>query len=443
MGSTAPRVTVEGPHARAGDRRLTTQPDPVASRSEASRPSASHRIALASVLVVSAGLGVLAWGALLDRDSVTTNNAYVQGDVVVVTSQVTGTVVSVGADETYRVEKGQVLVTLDDTDARNLLRQKAMQLARVVRETRAIYLNVDTLRSTVAVREANVERSRAEVARTTEGLNRRESLHLRGVVTREDIENARATNRVALSELAAAQASVAAAREALGAHLALIDGVSMERHPAIEAAAAEMREAWLAVKRTRVRAPLSGYVARRIVQIGQRVTAGANLISIVALDRLWVEGNVKETQLRDIRIGQAARLTADVYGRAVTYSGRVVGLGAGTGASFSLLPPQNASGNWIKIVQRVPVRLVIEQEKLDEYPLRMGLSMHVVIDTSDRSGSRLGGRAAEEVRTETGIFDTLEQGADEAVQRVIAENLRPENARRAAGQSAGRPLGAR
>lgn len=407
------------------------------------RSPGRRRIASAGALLALATLAALAWATLHDETSVATDNAYVKGNVVVLTPQVPGTVVSVRTDETSRVEKDEILVTLDDTDARNLLRQKAMQLARVVRETKTMYLNAGTLRSALTVRTAHVDRARAEVARTAERLERREALYARGMITREDIEGARASHRTALSELAAAEAAVGEAREALGAQLALVDGVQIEQHPAIGAAAAEMRDAWLAARRTEIRAPLSGHVARRNVQVGQHAQAGANLMLIVALDQLWVEGNFKESQLRHIRIGQAARLSADAYGQSVTYSGRVAGLGAGTGAAFALLPAQNATGNWTKIVQRVPVRIALDRQQLDQHPLRIGLSMRVEIDIRDRSGPRLGERAPEDASARTPIFDALGSGADEAVRRIIAENLRPGTARAAGPHPARQPSGPR
>ena len=375
-----------------------------------------------------AAIGGWAWDKLLARDSVATDNAYVQGNIVVVTPQVAGTVLAIHADETSRIEAGQTLVTLDATDARNTLSHKSVRLARVVRETRALYLKADTLRSTVAIRQSGVERARAELARATEGLKRREALQASGAVSREELQNARATYDAARSEMAAAESGVVGAREELVAHLALTEGLPLERHPAIEEAAVEMREAWLAVKRAEIRAPLSGQVAQRQVQLGQRVPAGANLMSIVALDQLWVEANFKEGQLRDIRIGQPVTLTSDLYGASVRFSGRVVGLGAGTGSAFSLLPAQNASGNWIKIVQRIPVRVALDPGQLAKYPLRIGLSMTVVVDTQNRDGPMLADPPPDAPPLSTDVFEALDRGADEAVRTVIGAHLQAQGA---------------
>jgi membrane fusion protein (multidrug efflux system) len=376
------------------------------------------------VLLLLAG-GWWAWTWLAPGESVTTDNAYVQGNVVVVTPQVSGTVLSVHTDATQRVESGQLLIRLDATDARNDLEHKSEQLARVVRETRNMYLQSQTLRSTLAVRESAVEKARVEVAHALEKLSRRQSLQASGMVSREILQDAQAAYDSARSELASAEASATAAREALQAQLALTAGVPIEQHPAIREAAVQLREAWLAVKRAEIHAPLSGFIAQRQAQVGQRVAAGANLLSIVALEQLWVEANFKENQVRDIRIGQPARLLADLYGDSVVYRGRVEGLGVGTGSAFALLPAQNATGNWVKVVQRVPIRIALEADGLASHPLRIGLSMRVEIDTRDRSGALPVGTPPHRAAAQTQVFDALETGADEAVRAIIEANLRP------------------
>lgn len=415
-------------------------PDPRAAKAGEAGTHRARRagIAAIAVLVLLAAASWWIWGTLLAGDTIATSNAYVKGNIVVVTPQVAGTVLAIHADETGRVEAGQILVTLDATDARNTLSHEAVRLARAVRETRALYLTADTLRSSVAIRQSGVERARAEFARAAEGFKRREALQSSGAVSREELQNARASYDAARSELAAAESGVVAAREELLAHLALTEGLPLEKHPAIEEAALAMREAWLAVKRAEIRAPLSGQVAQRQVQLGQRVPAGANLMSIVALDRVWVEANFKEGQLRDIRIGQPVSLTSDLYGTAVRFTGRVAGLGAGTGSAFALLPAQNASGNWIKIVQRIPVRVALDTEPLSRYPLRVGLSMNAVVDTQNRDGPMLSDASQESASISTDVFQSLDRGADEAVQRVIGAHLKSDVSRRAENLVAGR-----
>lgn len=391
-----------------------------------------RRRALSGVLatLLFASLGWWASANWLAGDRVSTDNAYVHGNIVVVTPQRTGTVLAIRADDTARVEAGQVLVTLDSTDARNALQHQSAQLARIVRETRSMYLEADALRSNVMIRESDLARARAELSLATDAWTRREMLHVRDAVSREELKNAQVAYDSARSRLAAAEAAVAAGREALRAHLALTEGVPIDRHPSIVAAAAEVREAWLAVQRAEVRAPLSGYVARRNVQVGQRVDAGANLMSIVELDKVWVEANFKEAQLRRIRIGQPARLTADLYGETVVYEGRVAGLGAGTGSAFALLPAQNATGNWIKVVQRIPVRLSLDRTQLAAHPLRIGLSMRAAIDTADQSGPALDDARHPASTIETTIFEALERGAAEWVREIVDSHLAPERSRR-------------
>jgi membrane fusion protein (multidrug efflux system) len=218
----------------------------------------------------------------------------------------------------------------------------------------------------LAVRQAELDRAQSDVTR-------REGLTGRGLIPREELDHAN-------DELRAARAALQAATETLAATRARIDGTTVENHPTVARAAARVKDAYLAVQRTTLRAPISGHVAKRAVQVGQRVAPGAPLMAIVPLDDLWVEANFKEVQLRRMRIGQPAHLTADLYGRTVEFDGEVAGLGIGTGAAFALLPAQNASGNWIKVVQRVPVRIKLNPEQLAEYPLRIGLSMRVNVD---------------------------------------------------------------
>ena len=226
----------------------------------------------------------------------------------------------------------------------------------------------------------------------------------------------------ARATLASAEAAVAAAREQLASNRALTQGVPIERHPNVLAAAAKVREAYLADRRTVLPAPVAGYVARRSVQLGQRVAAGTPLMSLVPAEEMWVDANFKENQLRNLRLGQPATLTADLYGSKVEYHGRIAGLGMGTGAAFALLPAQNATGNWIKVVQRVPVRIALDPGELRAHPLRIGLSMLVDVDTSDRSGPMLAEQPRSAPVAQTGVYADLDRGAESDVARIIADN---------------------
>ena len=353
-----------------------------------------------------AGGGWAAWWQLVARFYETTDNAYVAGNLIEVTPQVAGTVVAIGADDTDRVQPGQMLVRLDAADAQVALDQAEAELARAVREARTLYANNLTLEANVRVREA-------ELQRAEEGLARRASLAEKGMVTREDFENARAS-------AAAARASLAAAREGLAANRTLTDRVKVEEHPSVMRAAARVREAFLAWKRVEIPAPVGGYVARRSVQVGQRVAPGAPLMAIVPLEDLWVDANFKEVQLRDMRIGQPVRLTADLYGGTVEYRGRVAGLGAGTGGAFALLPPQNATGNWIKVVQRVPVRILLDPAQLRAHPLRIGLSMRAEVEIRDTSGAQLAAAARRTPAYSTQAYTVPAAEADKRVRAIIA-----------------------
>jgi membrane fusion protein, multidrug efflux system len=332
-------------------------------------------LTIAGVFAVAA----IAYGiyyALFSRFIEDTDNAYVQGNVVQVTPQVAGTVTRIFADDTNVVKAGQPLVSLDTADADVALAQAEAQLAQTVREVRTLYASQAQSSANVAMREA-------ELARAKDDLARRKALAGSGAVSGEEIRHAE-------SAVTAAQATLNAAKEQLTSGRALTEGTSVANHPNVQRAAARVQELMLAQARATIYAPVSGEVAKRNVQVGQRITPGAPLMAIVPLDQLWVDANFKESQLREVRIGQPVTLTADVYGGKVKYDGKIVGLGAGTGSAFALLPAQNATGNWIKVVQRVPVRIALDRKQLVQHPLRIGLSMHAEVDLHDQSGTPVG-----------------------------------------------------
>jgi membrane fusion protein (multidrug efflux system) len=344
---------------------------------------------------------------LVGRWYESTDDAYVGGNVVQVTPQVAGTVVMVGADDTERVQAGQELVRLDASDARIALAQAEANLARTVRQVRTLFASSGQSDAAVAQRQSDLERARADLAR-------REQLASIGGVSAEEIQHAR-------EAVVASDAALLAAREQLASSRALVDRTTVEDHPDVLAAAAKVHQAYLDEARTRILAPLSGVVARRSVQVGQRVAAGTPLMAVVPLEDVWVEANFKEVQLRDLREGQAAKVEADLYGGHLEYHGRIVGFGAGTGAAFALLPAQNATGNWIKVVQRVPVRIALDPQEVRAHPLQVGLSMTVEVDTHGHQGERPS-RPAKEPATkqETRVFDALSAQADARVAQIIA-----------------------
>jgi len=350
----------------------------------------------------------LSWWLLEARFYESTDDAYVAGDLVNVMSQVSGTVVSIAADETDRVQAGQELVRLDATDAQIALQEAEQQLARTVRQTRTVFATRDQLRAVVGQR-------RSELARAQSDFDRRRDLAASGAVSGEELGHAQ-------DALKAARDALIAAEKNLAASSALVGHTGVADNPEVRAAATQVELAWLALARTSVRAPLTGYVARRTVQLGERISPGAPLMAIVPLGRLWLEANFREVQLRHMRIGQPATVVADLYGGHVTFHGRVVGLGMGTGSAFALLPAQNATGNWIKVVQRVPVRIALDGSELTAHPLRIGLSTVVTIEVRDASGPQLAQTPPQEPVLATGAFDVDRSEIRARIEKIIEEN---------------------
>ena len=374
---------------------------------------------LSTVLVVAAAAYAIYWALVLNHVE-TTDNAYVQGDVVQITPQLGGTVIAIQADDTDRVKAGQVLVKLDPADAQVALEQAQSQLAQTVREVRTLYANNKTLQAQIALRQADLSRMNSDAARAQDDVDRRAPLVSTGAVGQEEFKHLQSQASAARSSVAAAQSALMSAQDQLAANQTLTDGTAVEQHPNVQRAAARVREAYLAVQRATLLAPVDGVVAKRSVQLGQRVAAGTPLLSVIALDRVWVEANFKEGQLRDLRLGQPVELRSDVYGSKVVFHGTVAGLGAGTGAAFALLPAQNATGNWIKVVQRVPVRIALAPEELAQHPLRVGLSMEARVDISRTEGARLADGTRAPAATLTQVFEPDVAAADAAVRKIIA-----------------------
>ncbi len=392
-----------------------------------SRPNPKRRRALSIAAVVFA-IAAIAYGVhyyLVDARYESTDNAYVQGNVIQITPQVSGTVLAINVEDTDFVKAGQTLVRLDPADARVALGQAEAQLAQTVREVRTLYANNATLQAQVALREADVARAQSDVRRAQDDIARRRPLLATGAVGREEFNHNMSQLAVAESVLAAARSAVVAAREQLASNRVMTSGVSVEQHPAVLRAAASVREAYLALQRVELPAPVDGTIARRSVQLGQRVQAGAPLMSLVPLEQVWVDANFKEPQLRRLRIGQPVTLSADLYGGGVEFHGRIGGLGAGTGAAFSLLPAQNATGNWIKIVQRVLVRIELDPKELAAHPLRVGLSMIATVDVRDQSGKSVADAVRTNPASRTNAFRSQDAdgAADAAVRRIIAAQL--------------------
>ena len=355
-----------------------------------------------------AGIAYTAYWLLHGRYHESTDDAYVGGNLVQITPQVAGTVIAIHADDTNYVKAGQTLVSLDKADARLMVEQAEAQLAKTVRSVR-------NLRETSGEGEAMVAVRRAELRKAEQDLARRRAVEASGAVSGEELQHA-------LDSVNAARAALEAAERQLQAQRSLVDRTDVHDHPDVRAAAARVRDAYLAFARTEIPAPVAGFVARRSVQVGQRVAPGNVLMTVAPLEDVWVDANFKENQLAHLRPGQPVTLVADAYGGSVEFHGKVTGFSAGTGAAFALLPAQNASGNWIKVVQRVPVRIALDREELERYPLQIGLSMKVDVDTHSRDGARLERLARETPVYETKAFDSTLARADERIERIIADN---------------------
>ena len=378
---------------------------PAETGSNASSPATGQRrrglIALGLASALAAGAYGAYWG-LYARHYQGTDDAYVDGDLVQITSEVPGTVIALAADDTQGVQREQTLLQLDPADAEVAMGNAEANLARAVRQVRTLFATAEQLRAQIADREVALKRAEDDY-------RRRAGLVQDGAVSSEELSHTK-------DSIAQMQADLTEARQQLNATTAQIDGTTVETHPQVLAAEAAVRDAALALQRTRITAPVSGVVARRSVQLGQRVAAGTPLMAVVPLDDVWVDANFKEVQLADMRVGQPVTLHADVYGGGTDYHGRLVGLSAGSGSAFALLPAQNASGNWIKIVQRVPVRIALDPKELQQHPLRVGLSMTVKVDIRDTSGALI----ASQVRSQP-LPTQASLGDDPAVTTRIAQ----------------------
>lgn len=362
-------------------------------------------LVLVVLLLAAFALWYFAFGRWFEE----TDDAYVQGNQVQITPQVAGTVVAIAADDGMRVERGQLLVQLDPADTEVALQQAEANLARTVRQVRGLYRSVEGAQADLNARQVTLRRVREDFAR-------RRDLAASGAISNEELAHAR-------DELAAAEAAVAGSRETVERSRALVDDTVVATQPDVKAAAAQLRQAWLNNARAGIVAPVAGYVARRSVQVGQRVQPGTALMAVVPAEQMWVDANFKETQLRHMRLGQEVELRSDLYGGDVKYKGRITSLGLGTGSAFSLLPAQNASGNWIKIVQRVPVRIAIDASQLAQHPLRIGLSMKAEVSLRDQKGGVLPAKPAEGTVFETDVYARQLHDADAAIARIIHDNL--------------------
>ena len=384
----------------------------------AANPRRRFLLRLVFVIVV---LGLLAWAAWYWFDGrwyASTDDAYARANVVEVTPLVPGTVTAIYANDNDYVRAGQTLVRFDAADARVALQRAEANLALTVRRVRALYAGAGAAQALLATRQVELRRAEQDYARVLE-------LKGTGAISAQDLQHAG-------DALAAARAALGAAREQLHSSRAPIAETVLAKQPDVLAAAAMLRQAYLDEVRTRLLAPVSGYVAKRSVQLGQRVLPGTPLMAVVPLDHVWVDANFKETELAHMRIGQPVTLTSDLYGGGVVFHGRVQGLGIGTGSAFALLPAQNATGNWIKIVQRLPVRIDLDPAELREHPLRVGLSMSVEVNLHHQNGAALATQPPTRPVLQTRVYAGQMDAADALIARIIRANAGHADANHAA-----------
>ena len=370
-----------------------TPPPAAAAVTPIKKPRRRKRNLTALTLVfVAIALGFALMYFLVWQHQQSTDDAYVGGHVVQITPQIGGTVQSVAVDDTQAVKTNQLLVKLDDSDMQLAYERAQNDLINAIRQNQQ-----QTAVSSQS--RAQVTAQKAQLARLQSDLKRRQSLAGTDAISAEEISHARAAVVEAQAALNAAEAQEKAAQATLG------QNIPLRQQPAVLSAVSRLKDAWLNLQRTQIHAPMDGQIAKRNVQVGQKVAPGTPMMAVVPLHNLWVDANFKESQLAKMRVGQTATVYADIYGSKVKYQGKVVGLSAGTGAAFSLLPAQNATGNWIKVVQRVPVRIELDAQQLAEHPLRVGLSMSVEVDTENQTGSQMTAVPAANTATQTAAVD--------------------------------------
>jgi membrane fusion protein, multidrug efflux system len=380
---------------------------PATAAPAAASPSKRPLIFLGVVVVA-----IIAWALyyfVVARGHVSTDDAYVNGNLVRLTPQVSGTVIAINTDETQFVRRGEVLVRLDPRDSQVALAQAKATLGQTVRDVAQLFAE--------ATRDAAiVQTQQVQLAQANEDLQRDQPLIAVHGVSQETLQHEQNTVRSARAALEQAEATLASTRAAIA-------GTTPESHPRVLQAEAALRTAWLAAARTKVLAPVSGYVVRRAVQLGQQVTSATEMLAIVPVDSMWIDANFKENQLSGLRIGQPAKVSVDMYGSRVHYHGRVLGLTAGTGSALAVLPAQNATGNWIKIVQRLPVRIGLDPAELEAHPLFLGLSADVHVNVTDQRGATLSKQPAWPAELNTDVYAGQDEGADAAINEILAANL--------------------
>ena len=359
------------------------------------------------ILIITTALTALYWFFFL-KDYQSTEDAYVNGNQIVISSQVAGNVRQINVENMDFVHAGDVLLELDDTDYQLSFSQAQNTLASAVRQISQLGYTVKQLEATVQANQTALTKAQGDLAR-------REQLGKNGAIDKESLQHAR-------EAVMTAEANLKAVKNQLAANKSLLMNVPLKEQPEIQKAISSVKQAWLNLQRTKITSPIDGYVARRSTQVGQKVAVGSALMAVIANDQMWVDANFKETQLKDMRIGQPVKLSFDLYGHDVKFDGKIEGIEMGTGSAFSVLPAQNATGNWIKVVQRVPVRISLDPQQITRYPLRIGLSTLVEVNIADTKGEMLSQqkRTAPLYATNTLSYD--ESAVENLIEKIIRDN---------------------
>lgn len=360
------------------------------------------------LLIVSGILAAFYWLFFL-KDIESTEDAYVGGNQIMVSGQVAGNVAKINVDNMDKVRAGDILIELDDTNAKLSFEQAQSNLANAVRQIKQLEFTVQQLQAAVNANEITLAQAQGN-------LNRRVQLEKSGAIDQESFQHAK-------EAVALAKANLSSSQNQLAANQALLLARPLMQQPQIQNAAAAVKQAWLNLQRTQIKSPIDGYVARRSAQVGQAVSVGSPLMAVISTEQMWLDANFKETQLTDMRLGQPAEVHFDLYGKDKVFHGTVVGIDIGTGSAFSLLPSQNASGNWIKVVQRIPVRIQLDAQQIAENPLRIGLSATVKVNVANKDGAFLREIDAPRTHYTTDTLHYDESAVDSLIQSIIEQNL--------------------
>ena len=359
------------------------------------------------ILIITTALTALYWFFFL-KDYQSTEDAYVNGNQIVISSQVAGNVRQINVENMDFVHAGDVLLELDDTDYQLSFSQAQNTLAGAVRQISQLGYTVKQLEATVQANQTALTKAQGDLAR-------REQLGKSGAIDKESLQHAR-------EAVMTAEANLKAVKNQLAANKSLLMNVPLKEQPEIQKAISSVKQAWLNLQRTKITSPIDGYVARRSTQVGQKVAVGSALMAVIANDQMWVDANFKETQLKDMRIGQPVKLSFDLYGHDVKFDGKIEGIEMGTGSAFSVLPAQNATGNWIKVVQRVPVRISLDPQQITRYPLRIGLSTLVEVNIADTKGEMLSQQKRTAPLYATNTFSYDESAVENLIEKIIRDN---------------------